>query len=80
VGLYLKTREFSIEKEGTQVKFIDETLPNKHFLITHKKMQKLLIKGAVGAVLYMIELPSLEEQIQTPPAIANVLAKHRQVF
>jgi hypothetical protein len=57
VGLNLKTREFTIEKQGNEVKFVDETLPNKHFLITHKKMQKLLRKGAVGAVLYMHELP-----------------------
>jgi hypothetical protein len=79
VGLNLKTREFTIEKQGNEVKFVDETLPNKHFLITHKKMQKLLRKGAVGAVLYMHELPLLEE-VPILLAIAHVLAKHKQVF
>jgi hypothetical protein len=41
VGLNLKTREFTIEKEGNQVKLLDETLLNKNFLVTHKKMKKL---------------------------------------
>jgi hypothetical protein len=45
VGLNLKTREFTIEKEGNQVKLLDETLLNKNFLVTHKKMKKLLRKG-----------------------------------
>jgi hypothetical protein len=31
VGLNLKTRDFIIEKEGPKIKFLDETLPNKHF-------------------------------------------------
>jgi hypothetical protein len=49
VGLNLKTREFTIEKQGIQIKFIDETLPNKNFLITHKKIEKLLRKGSSNA-------------------------------
>jgi hypothetical protein len=53
VGLNLKSREFTSEKKGTKLTFIDETLPNKHFLVTHKKMKKVLRKGAVGVVLYV---------------------------
>jgi hypothetical protein len=32
---------------------LDETLPDKHFLVTDKKMKKLLRKGAIGALLYV---------------------------
>jgi hypothetical protein len=53
VGLNLNTREFTIEKQGQRITLIDETLPNKHFLVTHKKKKKLLRKGAVDAVLYI---------------------------
>jgi hypothetical protein len=42
VGINLKTREFTIEKEGEKICFQDETLPNKKFLVSHKKMNKLL--------------------------------------
>jgi hypothetical protein len=51
VGINLKTREFTLEKDGHKLSFIDETLPNKDFLISHKKMKKMLHKGAVGAVV-----------------------------
>jgi hypothetical protein len=36
VGLNLKSREFTLEKEGTKLTFLDETLPNKHILVTQK--------------------------------------------
>jgi hypothetical protein len=45
VGINLKTREFTIEK-GERICFKDETLPNAKFLVSHKKMNKLLKKGA----------------------------------
>jgi hypothetical protein len=48
-----KTKEFTIEKDGKRVCFQDETLPNKNFLVSHKKMHKLLNKGVVGAVIYV---------------------------
>jgi hypothetical protein len=73
VGLNLKTREFTIEKQGKKIKFIDETLPNKHFLVTHKKMQKLLRKGPVGAVLYVQALQMEEKVTSTLPAVEAVL-------
>jgi hypothetical protein len=52
----LKTREFTIEKDGEKICFKDETLPNAKFLVSHKKMKRLLNKGAVGAVVYVQKL------------------------
>jgi hypothetical protein len=40
VGINLKTRQFTLEKEGLKITFQDETLPNKDFLVSHKKMKK----------------------------------------
>jgi hypothetical protein len=80
VGLNLKTREFIIEKEGNQVKLLDETLLNKNFLVTHKKMKKLLRKGAVGALLYVQALQMADTELHAPPSIAALLQKYDQVF
>jgi hypothetical protein len=40
VGINLKTRQFTLEKEGLKITFQDETLQNKDFLVSHKKMKK----------------------------------------
>jgi hypothetical protein len=80
VGLNLKTREFTIEQEGKKIKLVDETLPNKHFLVTHKKMQKLLRKGAVGAVLYVQALQMGKEVAPTLPMVEAVLETHKAIF
>jgi hypothetical protein len=53
VGINLKTREFTLDKDGTKISFKDETLQNKDFLIRHKKMKSMLRKGVVGAVIYV---------------------------
>jgi hypothetical protein len=80
VGLNLRTREFTIEKQGQRITLTDETLPNKHFLVTHKKMKKLLRNGAVGAVLYIQALQMHPSDNSTPPAIEDILQKHKAVF
>jgi hypothetical protein len=67
VGLNLKTRDFTIEKEGQMICFKDETLPNAKFLVSHKKMEKLLKKGAVGAVVYLHKMQAPEPNQITPP-------------
>jgi hypothetical protein len=55
VGINLKTRQFTLEKEGLKITFQDETLPNKDFLVSHKKMKKMS-KGAIGALIYVQKL------------------------
>jgi hypothetical protein len=80
VGLNLKIREFTTEKEGTQIKFLDETPPNKNFLVTHKTMKKLLKKGAVGAIIYVQALQMTETQMHAPPSIETLLHQYKQVF
>jgi hypothetical protein len=80
VGLNLKTREFSIEKNGTKLTLVDETLSNKHLLVTHKKIKKLLRKGVVGALLYVHALQMLQYDTSTLPSIKRLLNKYMQVF
>jgi hypothetical protein len=36
-----------VEKEGQKICLKDETLLNANFLVSHKKMKKILQKGAV---------------------------------
>jgi hypothetical protein len=71
--LNLKTREFTIEMLGQRITFKDETLPNKHFLVTHRKMQKLLRKGAIGGVLYVQAMQMQAPDTTTTPSIAALL-------
>jgi hypothetical protein len=80
VGLNLKTRKFTIEKEGVKLTLLDETLPNKHFLVPDKKMKKLLRKGAVGALLYVQDLQLQEHGTPILPGIENLLQKYKPVF
>jgi hypothetical protein len=56
VGINLKTRGFTMERDGQRICFKDETLPNEKFLVSHKKMKKILQKGEVGAVIYVHKL------------------------
>jgi hypothetical protein len=77
VGLNLKTREFTIEKVGQRITFKDETLPSKHFLVTHRKMQKLLRKGVLGVVLYVQVVQMNTPDKITMPSIAVVLNQHK---
>lgn len=52
IGIDLQKRELTITKNGlTKVTFIDETQPNKHCLMSHQKLYKLMKKGAIGAVI-----------------------------
>jgi hypothetical protein len=68
VGINLKTREFTIEKEGQKICLQDKTLPNANFLVSHKRMKKLLKKGAIGAVVYVHKLQVQEpDNTHTPP-------------
>jgi hypothetical protein len=68
-----------LEKEGTKLTFLDETLPNKHFLVT-RKMKKLLRKGDVGVVLYVQARNMTEQDDHTLPNIEGALAQYKQVF
>jgi hypothetical protein len=80
VGINLKTREFTIEKEGNQIHFQDETLPNKKFLITHKKMKKLLNKGVVGVVIYVQTLQVTEDSRDLVPGLSKILTTFADIF
>jgi hypothetical protein len=54
VGLNLRTREFSITKDGLDlITFVDETLPDRNAIISPKKLCKLLKKKVVGAVMVL---------------------------
>jgi hypothetical protein len=80
VRLNLKTKEFTIDKSGAKIILKDETLPNKHFLVTHKKMQKLLRKGVVGDVLSVQALQIDPPDKPIRPAIQAILDRHSKVF
>jgi hypothetical protein len=70
----------TIEKLGQRITFKDETLLNKHFLVTHRKMQKLLRKRDVGAILYVQAVQMNTPDKTTMPSIAVVLNQHKHVF
>jgi hypothetical protein len=58
----------------------DETLPNKDFLVSHKKMKKMLSKGVAGVVIYVQKL-QMENTDQTPPPeLSTLLAQYDDVF
>jgi hypothetical protein len=80
VGINMKTREFTIEKEGQKLCFKEETLPNANFLVSHKKMKKLLQKGAVGAMVYLHKLQVQEPNTPIPTLLQKLLEKFREVF
>jgi hypothetical protein len=80
VGNNLKTREFTIEKNGNKVCFQDETLPNKKILVSHKKMNKLLNKGAIGAVIYVQKLQVEENTKALLPQLSDILTSFDDIF
>jgi hypothetical protein len=80
VGINLKTREFTIEKNGNKVCFQDETLPNKKILVSHKKMNKLLNKGAIGAVIYVQKLQVEENTKALLPQLSDILTSFDDIF
>jgi hypothetical protein len=80
VGINLKSREFTIEKNGEKICFQDETLPNKKILVRHKKMAKLLNKGVVGAVIYVQKLQLEENTKASLPELPGILQGFDDIF
>jgi hypothetical protein len=80
MGINLKSREFTIEKNGQRVCFQDETLPNKEILVSHKKMANLLNKGAVGALIYVQTLHLEETTNPSPPELSQLLQSFNDIF
>lgn len=80
IGIDLQKRELTITKYGlTKVTFVDETLPNKHCLISPQKWYKLLKKGATGAILFPTN-KDLEIDQQLDHSVSAILNKFQQVF
>jgi hypothetical protein len=77
VGMNLKAREFTIEKDGNQICLQDETLPYKKFLVSHKKMHKLLNKGVV---VYVQKLQLTEERQTFILALSGILSAIDDIF
>ena len=77
VGFNLKTREFTITKDGhSLLTFQDESIPPKHLLIGPKKLYQLLKKQACSSVIVLSTTNSsiaAEYQQEVPPAISTVL-------
>jgi hypothetical protein len=80
VGINLKTREFTIEKDGEKLIFKDETLSDAKFLVSHKKMKKMLTKGAVGAVIYVQKLQLTDPNRQHLTPLQDILDQFSDVF
>lgn len=84
VGLDLKTREFSITKNGEKIiTFVDEDKPAKHLLIGTKKLCQLLKKRVLSTVILMNQTTTNEEPKETediPEQIANLLKEFEDVF
>jgi hypothetical protein len=79
VGINLKTREFTVEKDGTKVCFQDETLPNANFLVSHKKMKIMLKKGVVGVVIY-VQKVQMDKHSNTIPQLTGLLQQYEDIF
>jgi len=84
VGFNLKTREFSITKNGAQpITFHDESLPLKHLLIGHRKLYHLLQKQACSTVIVLNNSAlnqTIEPSQDLPPEISKVLQDFADVF
>jgi hypothetical protein len=80
IGINLKTREFTLDKDGTKISFKDETLSNKDFLISHKKMKSMLRKGTVGVVIYVQKLQMNATSSTTPSALSDLLEEYSDIF
>jgi hypothetical protein len=75
----LKTREFTVEKDGMKVCFQDETLPNANFLVSHKKMKIMLKKGVVGVVIY-VQKVQMDKHSNTIPQLTGLLQQYEDIF
>jgi hypothetical protein len=83
VGLDLGRREFSITQEGKElITFVDETITDQTQVIGTKKLQELLQKKAIGAVVILNNSATKDhlETEQLPPEIAAVLEEYRDIF
>jgi hypothetical protein len=84
VGLNLKTREFTITKEGSKlITFSDYPQPNKHVLISLKKLYHLINKQLVAAVLVLNsgkEQQDQPQQLSDHPEITKVLKEYEVVY
>lgn len=85
VGLNLKTREFSVIKDGTSLlAFRDENIVDKRTTISTKKLYQLLRKKACSSVLVLntqlIGDTEVLSPSQIPPDIASVLKEFTDVF
>jgi hypothetical protein len=80
VGINLEIREFTIEKEGRKICFKDETLPTANFLVSHKKMNKILKKGAMGAVVYVQKIQVQQPTAAQPKQLQTLIDKFQVVF
>jgi hypothetical protein len=80
VGLNLRTREFTIEKADQKICFKDETLPNEKFLVSHNKMKRLLHKGAMGAIVYIMKLHLQHPGSVQHPSLHELLDQFKDVF
>lgn len=68
VSLNLKTREFSICKDGTRnIKFEDDTYPNGNCVINALKLDKLMDKGMIRAVIYSKTVLTTEGKLKETP-------------
>jgi hypothetical protein len=55
-------------------------LPDEKFLVSQKKMRKLLNKGEVGAVVYVQKLQLQQPESVQSPALQQLLDQYRDVF
>lgn len=56
IGLNLKSRELCVNHYGRRkVTFIVETLPAANCIVPIEKLQKMMDKGVVGAVVYVCD-------------------------
>jgi hypothetical protein len=84
VGLNIKTREFSMTKNGQHiVTFSHDSIPSKNVLICPKKMCKL-IKHKVVTTMFVLSSSPQSENI-TPltskhPEISSLLQEYDDVF
>lgn len=76
-----KIREFTVEKDGKQVTFQDETIPTTHCIISCKKLQKILKRGVVGAILHL-QVNQIEgsNKVELSNNLSIVLDKYKDVF
>lgn len=82
IGLNLKTREFCMNHYGKhKIIFKDETLPEADCVVTIEKLQKLMEKGVMGAVVYACDNRDELHKLITPPVeLMPILQRFKAVF